>query len=385
MAKQKTGPKFELRASASSRWMSCTASATIDVSHLAVRPGGPAAELGTALHEVSETCLRDDTNPFQYVGQIFNSYEIRKEHVNDIVKPYVDFVRSESKGHVLRVECKFDLNAEMGGTADAVVIGEDFIHVIDLKTGRYWVDAVDNSQLLIYALGAYLKYGMLSDIERVGVTIFQPMVNNVSTHWINVKALMAFSKTLFGIHKRIMALDVSFVASTDNCRYCPAVTVCPILHEKAVEQARIDFTSTTLNGQELVDKLALGELLIPWFESLKMEAKARLAKGINVPGYELRKGRASFSWIDPAKAVRALRRADIDGIMTESTLRSPAQVRELIKLQKADFELNDLLVLGNAEASLAKSSKTQPKNADKSESAKMDFKGVGTTNKRGKK
>lgn len=326
------------------------------------------------MHEVSETALRDGTDPRQYIGNVFNEREIRKEHVAQIVKPYVDYVRAEAAGYILRVETKFELNDAVGGTADAVVLGDDFIHVIDLKTGRQFVDVVDNTQLMIYALGAYLKYGTLMEVKRIGMTIFQPMANNRASHWISLDALMDFAKELFAIHKRIVALDVVFVASDSNCQYCPAATICPVLHEKAVEQARVDFFPEMLSGEELTEKLKLAQLLLPWFEALKAEAKARIEKGVDVPGYELKAGRTMYAWADEVKAARALRRAGIEGVWTEPTLRSPAQVRQLIKDQHAEFELDNLLTATSAEPSLAPAKQTQT--VDKTESAKADFRNV---------
>jgi hypothetical protein len=75
------------------------------------------------------------------------------------------------------------------------------------------------------------------------------------------------------------------------------------------------------------------------------------------------------------KAYKALRRLGVEGILTEPTLRSPAQVRELIKLQHAEVELDELVVVSESEPSLAKAAK-QKVTSDKTESAKQDFKSV---------
>ena len=51
------------------------------------------------------------------------------------------------------------------------------------------VDAVENPQMKLYALGALEIYDSLYDIEEVSMTIFQPRRENVSTWTIPVEEL----------------------------------------------------------------------------------------------------------------------------------------------------------------------------------------------------
>lgn len=59
------------------------------------------------------------------------------------------------------------------------------LFITDLKYGKgVKVEAKDNSQLMLYALGAYREFSFAfeRDIEDVVMTIAQPRIGNFSTH-----------------------------------------------------------------------------------------------------------------------------------------------------------------------------------------------------------
>ena len=58
---------------------------------------------------------------------------------------------------------------EGSGIADCILIGSGTIHVIDFKYGKgVLVDADHNPQLMLYALGAYEAYKILTQWKRFG-------------------------------------------------------------------------------------------------------------------------------------------------------------------------------------------------------------------------
>ena len=316
--------QLELRASASSRWMTCTASTAIDVTHLAPSKRDASADLGTCLHEVAKESLLKGTNPKQYIGSIFNDMEVPRQGVDEIVVPYVNYVRKQAKGFKLIVETTVEFNEAIGGTPDVVIIGPDFIHVIDLKTGRKKVEVVDNSQLLIYLLSVYEKYNWIYEFEKFAITIFQPMANNIATHWLSTNDLLKFKSRLLEVYDRILNLDVSFAPSQSNCFYCPAAGICPALTQKATELAQLDFAPDRLTGEELAKKIELIETIQPFIDAVKREALHRLLNNIRVPGFKLHPGNNRYEWKDQRKAIIALREAGLDGYFTDPVLRSPA-------------------------------------------------------------
>lgn len=73
--------------------------------------------------------------------------------------------------------------AEGFGTGDCVIIADGTLHIVDFKYGRgILVEAKDNPQMMLYALGALELFDCLYDIDTVSMTIFQPRRGNVSTY-----------------------------------------------------------------------------------------------------------------------------------------------------------------------------------------------------------
>lgn len=362
---------FELRASASSRWMSCTASATIDVTHLAPRKADYGASFGTALHELSRMALVDGVNPRKYIGSLVEDVEITRAGVEDIVLPYVAFVKKHAECGRLLVEKTVEYNDHIGGTPDVGILLPEIIHVIDLKTGGMRVEVVGNSQLMIYLLSLYRKYCHIYDFKKFAITIFQPMANNITTHWISMNDLLKFQAELLRIYDNIMNLDVSFVPSGHNCFYCPAKAVCPALMQKATEMAQLDFMPKNLDGKELAEKLALIDIILPFIAAVQEEAMHRLRNNIRVPGYKLHPGNNKREWKDERAAVMALRKAGVDGYFTDPVIRSPHQIEELIKQQKVNIDLGDLICTTSGEPRLSK--EKVKVEADMTENAVHDF------------
>ena len=61
------------------------------------------------------------------------------------------------------------------GTGDCVIIGDGTLHIVDYKHGRgVLVEADDNPQMKLYALGALELFDCIYDIDTVSMTIYQP-------------------------------------------------------------------------------------------------------------------------------------------------------------------------------------------------------------------
>lgn len=118
---------------------------------------------GSAMHEVAAACLVNGELASGFVGQMVTLPGCKEvkftEEMAELVQGYVDHVNSVVYGGQLLVEQRVDFSPFVGvpeqfGTADVVILRSDELHVIDLKTGRTPVEVENNSQMLIYALGA---------------------------------------------------------------------------------------------------------------------------------------------------------------------------------------------------------------------------------------
>ena len=80
------------------------------------------------------------------------------------------------------------------GTADAIILAEDQITIVDLKYGLgVKVYAENNEQLMLYALGAVQKYSEGRSIKSVRMIIVQPRLSHISDWTISIDDLNHFA------------------------------------------------------------------------------------------------------------------------------------------------------------------------------------------------
>ena len=199
-----------LSASGASRWMKYTPSARLEEEYPS--QSSVFAQEGTLAHEFAETMLRYE------IGQInlqvydatiedLRSSELYTDEMEEQVQKYVSHVMesyaealSITPDALMLIEEKVDLThyIEDGfGSCDDVIIADNQLIVEDLKYGKgVRVDAQDNSQLKLYALGALRRYEMHYDIETVRMSIIQPRLDHISTWEISAKDLIEWGETV---------------------------------------------------------------------------------------------------------------------------------------------------------------------------------------------
>ena len=150
-----------LRPSSASRWIACPASARLS-ENVPYEPAGEAAQIGTAIHSLAETCWQLIQDPMDYVGKVVDGITITKENA-EFAQAHISMVaeleREVGNVKVEQYGVAYETTiAKVGGTADVVAYNLDksVLVIADLKTGRGWVDA-DSDQMKIYALGVMQK------------------------------------------------------------------------------------------------------------------------------------------------------------------------------------------------------------------------------------
>jgi hypothetical protein len=277
-------------------------------------PAGEAAAIGTAIHELSEIILRN--------GEVPTGTD--PDHVA-MAQSYADFVNTlvENPRKKL-IEVNLDeglksLHPALGGTADAVLVDGDHLHVIDLKTGRVAVDAENNKQLLTYALGAMRQFKAPTSITCT-MHIFQPRVGHskwtVSGNYLNLH-----SRRLLEAANLALSGDAPTRPSPDACRYCKAKTICPSMREKVQETARSDFKPNTSITPEMLDDAVL---VAAWADAVQSAAKAQITDGKAITGWTMRAGRKTKFWKDEALVMEAFK-----DNMSAWELKSPSAVLKL--------------------------------------------------------
>jgi len=164
-----------------------------------------------------------------------NHHSIGSMHLENGTEPsdpkmriYTNAVRSAAEGGELFVERKVIIVPEIcTGTADAIALHPDFMHVIDLKWGKSAVHA-DTAQLKTYGIGAVQEFDLPKDTP-VRQTIVQP--NGTSgwpiKHWDTTAGdLLKFrdEKILPAIENGLSPNPKAVPGS--HCYWCPAKIHC---------------------------------------------------------------------------------------------------------------------------------------------------------------
>lgn len=198
-------------ASRAARMMQCHASANLE---LAIPGWEPpvvdpdkenAANHGTHIHELFAKAMELKAKDLKKFSE---------------ATMYIAELRSRRRFQVL-IEESVDVDwlpSKPRTTADLVLYVQDEIHVIDLKTGKIPVYAVDNAQLLYYAA----SYGHLAPKAKgVHLHIVQPWADVMESWFADVSTIARFMTDAINTDKAISAGSTHF-SPGDGCQFCPA-------------------------------------------------------------------------------------------------------------------------------------------------------------------
>ena len=312
----------KLSPSGAHRWMACPGSVTLEAD--IPDTSSAYAREGTAAHELAAMVLEDSgSHASDYVGKKI-AFEDHGEDVlwlitkdmAEYVDDYVRLVRDRAQGKSLYVECKLGIGHITGedgatGTSDVVIIDipNKTIEVIDLKFGMgVRVDALDNEQLQLYALGALEEYSLVTDFERVGMVIHMPRLNHVSEWEIPVSELLRFGGEARHAADTVRWEEPTFNPGEKQCRFCKAKATCSALRAEVTDivfgAATIDeFVPQTVDSQTGDNYLPVAMskvgLVEDWCKAVRAEVERRLLAGQTVDGYKLVEGRkGNRAWSD---------------------------------------------------------------------------------------
>lgn len=345
-----------LSPSTSDRWLNCTPSARLEALEPKQATSTYASE-GIEAHTLAElklSYLLSKTSDKIYnlnLESFIKNSKYYNEEFNEFVDKFCDevmtIINEDYKGQCVKVVLedivKFeDVVPDGSGTSDVVIIGPDFIHIIDLKFGKgVPVSAINNSQLRLYALGALRKYRLEGMFREVKMTICQPRLYDNSTDFMSVLDLYYWASNFVKPRAELAIQGKGELVSGDHCKFCRRKGKCEVLGEKQLEIARQEFELAIVDNNVLEPKnmspdmlsriLQIAPKFIAWFKDVQTYATAAMInEGIEIPGYKVVEGRSIRVITNPDAIVETLKTS---GFSEEDYL-EPTKILGITALEK---------------------------------------------------
>jgi hypothetical protein len=305
------------------------------------------------------------------------------DEMHACVQTYLDGVREIVGDGWSLAEQRVNYSSYLGvdaadgwGTSDIIALRGAELQVHDLKTGKgVEVDADDNPQMKLYALGALVMLReMGEEPTTVRLVIHQPRIKSAPSEWTcTVAELEAWGRgaarssvitqinaekhhagvSAWGVNGRITDVqwEQTYLRPNDkSCKFCKAKASCPALRTMMVNTVS---TSSPATPEDFADAqvvtvgqatpivwlttiLEKADLIEDLIAAARAEVFRRLDTGETVKGWKLVTGkRGNRAWADPAAAEAQLKamRLKVEE-MYDLKLISPTSAEKLTEGEK---------------------------------------------------
>lgn len=253
--------------------------------------------IGAAIFdEIAETCQSYITYIIDRVS-VLDTYE----HTKLEVEKQVDF------GHIV---------PDGFGTCDAVIYHNSYLEIIDFKYGvGVKVDAEDNSQLKLYALGMLYEMANFGyDLpDTVKLVIIQPRIGNISEYniptvqlyrWAAEEVTPTALKAFKGEGSQIVG---------KWCQFCKAKPKCAALHNSANSLEVLPNAEFQLISQNQIEAIyAKKDKIMEFLKAVESYMHNEMLAGTKFSNYKLVASNSRRTWIDEQGAIKALRQTKLD-------------------------------------------------------------------------
>lgn len=363
-----------LSASSSHRWLRCPPSAMLE-QKFPQQTSEYAAE-GTEAHELAfiiTSALLDTNFPLEKELASFKSTATYYcAEMQEAADAYADLIAERIKARSaycsdtfaeLEVMVDFSKWVKHGfGTSDCVIVSDDIMEIIDFKYGKgVRVEAEDNSQMMLYALGAYERYKALYDINGIRMTIFQPRLSNsVSTAEIYIGELLEWAKTYVKPRAALAYRgDGEYSPSETACKFCRAKNQC-----RARLNQQLDFFDNLpeiASVEEVAKALQNADTVKSWISDAETFLQQELLKGNPVPGWKLVEGRSNRKISDEKAVVDRFIKAGIDdSLLYEKKFISLTQLEKDFGKKSIAELIGDLIIKPQGKPTLVPESDARP-------------------------
>lgn len=318
----------KLSASASARWLKCPGS--VSLCELFTDLTTEFAKEGTFAHAIAEQKLltyKGDikkatcTRRIKKIADELDKNGVWKKEAMRYTDVYIDYINqialSYSVAPYIVAEKKVDFSEyvpEGFGTADCLIFAGDILHVIDFKYGKgVAVDAEDNPQMKLYALGALHDYKLVfGSIKQVKLSIVQPRLSNISEWETSADSLRQWGESIKPTAQKAFDGSNEFHAG-EWCRFCLAKAECKARAEHYAKLAQLSKNDPRLiTNDDLAGYLTSTQGMDKWLKEIKELALTKCLNGENVEGYKAVAGRSTRAFTNQDAAFSVLTNNGID-------------------------------------------------------------------------
>lgn len=375
--------------SGSAMWLYCSGSLIANL--LEEDEGSMEAAEGTVAHELAEQWLKTGIKPSHRLGETVTVSEGEghpqflitiDEIMLDYVEEYVKWCQFEEGDHFVETKVYFtDLMppantdeleedpladevkfAAQGGTADHACCRPGILIISDLKYGKgIFVDAVDNTQARLYALGFFYKWDWKYNFQKIIIRIGQPRLDNWGVWEITREELLEYAEFVRERARAAWQLNAPRRVSKKGCQWCKVKANCAAMavtledlayaelaelerelgaeemsriREALREEFKLHLAKTSrLSVPDMVKLLDFRKPMEQWFAEIQTKLEGISNDGGKVPGMKLVDGRSNRVWGNEKKIVEHLDFLGIDEkhIYEERKIKSPNQMEEMLR------------------------------------------------------
>ena len=323
----------------------------------------PAADNGTAQHEVAAWSLLNNQDTDQYPHSFVDVHGVQIEvdaQMREYGGMYVGEVRRRraeaGPGATLRVETGVDISFLTGeegaqGTIDACIIapveGEPDVvdlQIIDLKSGQKRVSA-DCLQLRMYATAMVDELSLTKTIRNITCVIVMSRMDWVDEYTYTLDDIEAFKPQ---VQIAVDAYNLKVTPPTPSkagCMWCAKRAVCPELDKFVEDAMEVEFENleaapvVASDGTDLATKYAKLDLVRMWCDAVESKVKEAVKAGDASLGLKLVYGRNSArKYADKAEVMALFKKWTKSGgkypkydVLFKTELATPAQVQKAIE------------------------------------------------------
>lgn len=332
-----------LSPSAAHRWLNCTAAPLLE-KDIEDKGSSFAAE-GTLAHAYCSKKLKEflgmptEAEQKEIAGLDGQYHSGEMDEYTDTYKTIViekfNEAKARTKDAQLLIEVRLDFSRfmpEAFGTADAVIIADGTMEVIDFKYGKgVRVSAYENPQMKIYALGAYEAFSMEYDITDVRMTIVQPRIDNLSEFGLSASDLLRWADDELRPKAREAFSGNGTQKAGAWCQFCKVKGNCKALAATCIKAAK------SAPNPQLVSKKKMEESILPilatvkiWLTSVEEYTLQQALSGVQYKGFKLVEGRSVRKITNPQAVMDLLGK---EGFAQEAYIK-PTELRSLTDLEK---------------------------------------------------